>query len=441
MNIALYLARPKAEAPTRIYARISYNGNRINKYYFSGSIHPQFWNAKAQRAKETQKFSNFLEFNTSLSRFEGLIHDVYRKYFNDHGQQDPSPEVLQNLLDQAFSRTLKADVQERRLRTFWGFIDDFISRCENGTRLHIKNSTPIAANTIKNIKNLRAHLEGYEKSKKQKLDFELIDLKFHSAFTQYLTTTVGLGINTIGKLITNLKVVLREAWEMGYTTNTVFTHRKFQSYQAPTQAVYLTEQEIEALYDLDLAMSPALERVRDVFIIGCYTGLRFSDLSRLSYQNIQADTISIVQEKTKDPVYIPVRLELKAIFSRYPDQLPRGLTNQVFNRYLKEVCARCPLLHEEVVCTRITGGKRISECKPKYLYVGSHTARRSFATNEFLAGDLQVFEIRAITGHKTDKAFYKYIRMMPKENAVNVARKWKEREARKLREANPLRVA
>lgn len=67
------------------------------------------------------------------------------------------------------------------------------------------------------------------------------------------------------------------------------------------------------------------------------------------------------------------------------------------------------------------------------LHVTSHTARRSFATNEYLARDLQLAEIRSITGHKTDKSFYKYIRTTPIENAENVAKKWKERENRKLR--------
>ena len=65
---------------------------------------------------------------------------------------------------------------------------------------------------------------------------------------------------------------------------------------------------------------------------------------------------------------------------------------------------------------------------PKYEFISSHTARRSFATNEFKAGVLTIGEIMSITGHKTEKSFYKYIREKPRESAERVQAKWEANE-------------
>jgi integrase len=430
MTISFYLKRTEAETETSIYSLIFYNRQKF-KYYTPEKINPKYWSTENQRAKQTERFKEYPEFNQRLKDFETNVKNVYRKYVNDNGGKEPSLAVLRNLLDKYFEKTTESEHQERQLKTFWGFYNDFLKRCENGTRLHHKNNTPLASNTIKNFKNLKEHLEGFEKWQKKRIDFETIDLKFHQTFTGYLTTEKKLSINFIGKLITTLKVILREAFEMGYNKNTSFSQKRFKSYQIDTETIYLTEPEILELKGLDLSGNKRLERVRDLFVIGCYTGLRFSDLSKLSHNHIKDGIIEIEQTKTKDPVFIPVRSEVKNLLDKYTENLPTAISNQKFNEYLKEVCENAELLKKQVIITGIKGGKKVKVQEPKYKFVHSHTARRSFATNEYLAGDLQTFEIRAITGHKTDKAFYRYIRQTPRENAANVAKKWQERELKR----------
>ena len=104
-----------------------------------------------------------------------------------------------------------------------------------------------------------------------------------------------------------------------------------------------------------------MDRVRDLFLIGCCTGLRFSDLSLLSSDNIDK----------------PILLQ------------------------------------------RTKGTLTYAETKPKYDLVTSHTARRSFATNAYLAG-LPPISIMKITGHKTESSFMKYIKISEKENAIQL---------------------
>lgn len=126
-------------------------------------------------------------------------------------------------------------------------------------------------------------------------------------------------IYSIGKLITQIKVVMREALELGYTNNTIFTHRKFRPACVETDAVYLTDKEVSSL---DLSDHVKLERVYDLFIIDCYTGLRFSDLSELSIENVDEDILEVRQIKTGDRVYIPLQPEVKAIMGRYDGDFP-----------------------------------------------------------------------------------------------------------------------
>ena len=285
----------------------------------------------------------------------------------------------------------------------------------------------MAPKTIFQFENLKRHLENYQKAKKTKIEFDKIDLTFYHDFVEYLTIKLKLAPNTIGKLITNLKVFLREAFDEGMTTNNIFTHRKFRSINSVADTIYLTPIEIKEILNLDLKTNLKLDRVRDMFIIGCYTGLRFSDIINIKPENINDGMIEITQVKTKEKVAIPMTREVERLLSKYNNSLHK-ISNQKFNDYLYDVVTKCEGLEIEVTKNTIQGNNPVVIKKPKYEFVASHTARRSFATNEYLLGDLSIQQIMSITGHKSTKSFYKYIRMTPNENAERVKIKWKERE-------------
>jgi integrase len=162
-------------------------------------------------------------------------------------------------------------------------------------------------------------------------------------------------------------------------------------------------------------------------MIGCYTGLRFSDIVNIRPEHINEGMIEITQVKTKERVTIPITNKVAIILSKYDNTLHK-ISNQKFNDYLYEVVKLCEGLKVEVTKKTIQGGRQIVIKKPKYHFVTSHTARRSFATNEYMNKGLSVRDIMAITGHKTEKSFYKYIRQTPKENAERIKIIWKERE-------------
>lgn len=432
MKVSYYLRAPKSNRVCAIVLQFNYN-KCAYRYYSMVKIHPTDWNVKMQCAKAGAKGFDSIEFNQKLKTMAAQVTTAFYNYQNLHAGQAPIPQTFYEILDEVFNKNNKARMERELQRTFWGFFQNLIDRMESGSRLHLQKNTPLAINTIKNMHNLMNHLRDFQEHSRRSIDFNTIDMHFYYAFVDYLTKVKKVNINTIGKQITQIKVVMREALELGYTTNTIFTHRKFRSVSAESDAIYLSDKEVEELFALDLSEHGRLERVRDLFVIGCYTGLRFSDLAQLSVDRLDNDILEVRQVKTGDRVYIPLQPQVKTIMDRYDGQFPKAISNQKFNEYLKDVCKKCPLLQNEVSLNAFVAGKRAINNQPKYVFVKSHTARRSFATNEYKKGELTIAEIRAITGHKTDKSFYKYIRVTPRENAENVAAKWRERAARKMR--------
>ena len=102
--------------------------------------------------------------------------------------------------------------------------------------------------------------------------------------------------------------------------------------------MYLNDSELTQIYNIDLSLAKRLDRVRDLFIIGCCTGLRFSDLSQLCADNFSGDgTITIKTIKTGHTVVIPLHTRVRLIMEKYGYDLPKIPSNQKFNEYIKEV--------------------------------------------------------------------------------------------------------
>jgi integrase len=199
---------------------------------------------------------------------------------------------------------------------------------------------------------------------------------------------------------------------------------KLTEYRAPrelTSSIYLNEKEIDELIRLDLSASPHLSRTRDFFVIGCYTGLRWEDLTDLSKADfLDNDIFRIQLSKTPIKVTIPILDVVKPFFQKYWGQgryvFPNRISNQKFNDQLKEISKMVPSLHQNVRYVSTIGGKEVTENYLKYEMVCSHTCRRSFATNMYFKG-IKPYDIMKITGHRQIKQFYEYIKMSPDESA------------------------
>lgn len=128
------------------------------------------------------------------------------------------------------------------------------------------------------------HLKDFQACSKRTVDFDTINLDFFYAYVSYLEK-MGLSVNTIAKDIAILKVFMGEAVDLGYTENMVFRHKKFAYNEEETEQVYLNEEELNQLKAIEIG-NEKLDRVRDLFLFGAWTGLRFSDFSNIEPQHI-----------------------------------------------------------------------------------------------------------------------------------------------------------
>ncbi|MFV0326873.1 MAG: phage integrase SAM-like domain-containing protein [Bacteroides xylanisolvens] len=369
------------------------------KYYISESVKTEFWEKDKCRVRVTNKYPANREINALLQDIEDKTKAAVREL--QIKGVELNNEVIKERLDEMF-RSYKDQTDKTNAKDLISFIEFFIET---------SNKTE---GTKKNYKTSLKSLKEYEEKKKVKLLFNRVDIDFHNSFVKFLQEK-KFAPNTIGTRIKDIKTFMNEAYERGLHDNLDFKKKLFAKPKEETKAVYLNEKELDKLYKLDLSGDIRLDNVRDWFLIASYTGLRFSDFSRLTRNNIQRDNIEILTQKTLTPVVIPLHTYVKAILEKYDYNLPKVISNQKFNDYIKEVCEEAKI-EDDILVNETRGTLRTSKTEKKFDLISAHTARRSFATNAFLAG-VPPIQIMKITGHKTEKAFMTYIKISESENA------------------------
>jgi integrase len=212
--------------------------------------------------------------------------------------------------------------------------------------------------------------------------------------------------NTRGSHIKFVKAAMNEAFKNKLHQNEDF--RSFRKEMEQVDAVYLTNEEVTKVAQLPLCGNHAL--VRDIFILGCHTGMRFSDYSRLSMNDISDGIIHFITQKCKTPVDIPAHPRVLEILNKYGGTMPK-ISGQKFNAHIKEVCKEAGI--KENVLVRRSGKQERYE---KWELVSSHTARRTGLTNMYKAG-IPTYRCMMISGHKTEQVFLTYLRITQEENA------------------------
>jgi len=280
---------------------------------------------------------------------------------------------------------------------------------------------------------MKEHLLEFEKFRGTPFTFDSLDLTFYEELVDFLTydyvlrrrkgKMVGLKMNTIGRTIKQFRTFLRNRIRKRIIPE--IDMNGWTILEEEIDAVYLTVAEITQVKTVDLSNYPELICHRNDFVVGCLTGLRFSDFSDLSATDIRGDYLYKKQEKSDRWVVIPLRTDAKKILlERFAKKIPVP-SNAEFNLAIKSI-ARIAGINEQIKHSHKKGNKDIVKIKPKYEWITSHTCRRSFCTNEFLAGT-PVELIMKISGHKSVKDFYKYIRISPEEAAGKIRKIWESR--------------
>lgn len=396
-------------------------GNRRLVYSSGEAIPPRHWcNAPGQRnhqrAKETRAFPEHPEFNERLAALLSTGKATFRRFILDN-DRDPEPDELKAALDVATGRA-----QSRRVDLL-GFAAAYIGSEEgrfNSDRKTLFHKATLSRFrvTLELLKEFAAHRE--KRATPRPVQFSTIDPDFITGFTVFLTKTKGFAANTVVKYGRTLRLFLRRAKDAGHEVNDQVFSRRLSLKEEASDQIYLNELELDALYRLNLANSPRLERARDLFIVGAWTGLRFGDLSRVQPEHVEGERLRVTTSKTGKAVGIPLHPFVRAIMDKYGGQVPAGISNQKQNDYLKEAAALVPALRSKIMVGRTVAGVRREVGRAKWEMVTTHTARRSFASNLYRKG-IPARTIMAVTGHTTEQAFMRYIRLSSDEHMDIIA--------------------
>ncbi len=267
----------------------------------------------------------------------------------------------------------------------------------------------------KSLQNAINHLQRFSDSSGIPI-FTNLNEQTIEDFVYYLQSQ-NLMVSTIKNNVNRIKYLLKKARRFGYEVDS--NVEDFNVPDEESNAIFLTMREVYKIHHYtDLTTRQA--EIKDYFIIGCLTALRYSDYSRLKSKNFIRNKIVIKTKKTNTPVQVPMHPVVREIIQKYNKELPPPPSVQHFNRQIKKICRKIGF-KKKMLFERQIGRQRVSKLIPKYQFISSHTARRTAATNMYLAG-IMPFRIMLVTGHKTEKSFFKYIRITREENVKALAK-------------------
>ena len=285
---------------------------------------------------------------------------------------------------------------------FFLVFDDFVEDC--GRQNNWTDSTFEKFAAVKN------HLMNF----RDELTFDFFDERGLNNYVTYLRDVKEMRNSTIGKQLSFLKWFLRWAFKKGVHQNNAYDSYKPKLKSTQKKIIFLTWDELNRLREFKIPSNKqALERVRDVFLFQCFTGLRYSDVFNLHRSDIKGDHIEVTTVKTSDSLIIELNNHSKAILDKYKDvpfendKVLPVITNQKMNDYLKEL-AELAGINEPVRQTYYRGNERIDEVTPKYALLGTHAGRRTFICNALALG-IPPQVVMKWTGHSDYKAMKPYI--------------------------------
>ena len=397
------------------------------------SIDPKYWNYKKRCISDAlpKVFGDSSELNRKLNNEIRKAEDIISigiqrnenllEFFKKYYKPSQPIEYILNELDNIYKEKNLNDIHLNKNIYFQ--IDNYIK----------VKTKKVSADMPRIYRNMKDHLLAFEHFRKKQITFESLNLSFYEEFVDFLTydyvlsrrkdKLVGLKTNTVGKTINQFKTFLKDRIKKGLIPS--FDMDDWIVFRVDVDAVYLSLKEINLIKSCSLVNHPHLVEYKNDLVLGCLTGLQFSDFSKIKQHDLREGMLFKKQQKSDHWVVIPLRNDALQILENRSFENFQTPTNAEFNRHIKSL-AKLAGITELITHSYKKGNKLITETKTRCDWITSNTCRRSFCTNEFLAGT-PVSLIMKISGHKSEKDFYKYIRIAPEEAAYKIKDIWKER--------------
>ena len=385
-----------------IRMRVNFASKRI-EFTTGYRIDAAKWDSDKQRVRNG--CSNKLkqpasEINASLLGYYTEVQEIFKKF--EVEEIMPTPEQIKEAFNALHKPIEEVKQRKSTPNAFYKAFDEFVRDC--GRQNDWTDSTYEKFAAVKN------HLMNF----RTELTFDFFDEKGLNDYVTYLRDVKEMRNSTIGKQLSFLKWFLRWAFKKGLHQNNAYDSYKPKLKSTQKKIIFLTWEELNKLREFEIpAAKQALDRVRDVFLFQCFTGLRYSDVFNLRKSDIKGDHIEVTTVKTSDSLIIELNKHSKAILDKYKDvafeddKVLPVITNQKMNDYLKEL-AELAGIDEPVRQTYYRGNERIDEVTPKYALLGTHAGRRTFICNALALG-IPPQVVMKWTGHSDYKAMKPYI--------------------------------
>lgn len=281
----------------------------------------------------------------------------------------------------------------------------------------IRMKSKMSPNYAKSFSTLCLHIKGIEKQFSCTLmPHQVTDIFWHN-FIPYLIGK-GLALSSIKKVCSQLRTALDWGARHRARISPTFDLIKIPPYCR--QQIALTPDEVSHIYHFDISTIKRrpqhlrkLEQVRDMFVLSCNLGQRFSDMVRIDRSCFDRNIFTILQQKTGTYARVDIermcidRNTTYAILEKYDYRSPLTSDISCYDKYLKELLQYIGFTELIKRETKINGHIEV-KYEEKWRLISSHTSRRTFATVNILRG-LKTSDIRRATGHKSESAFEKYI--------------------------------
>ena len=407
------LKHPKAGKKTTINFS-AYFRNESRKFVCSTgeTIHPSDWDFYRCEPKfvkgNSEKAIKLNEVHKQIKRYSTHFQEVVSMY--QRINEDVDIETMRNEFNNKFKKT------KSRSNDFFAVYDMFLDEMR-------KDKTPEAnaQSTIDRYRYLKNMLKEFEKKSNTKLHLNRINKSFYNSFIEFSVEEKVHYANTLRRNVGLLKAFLNWALKNRFTYKSDFiTFKSPKGYV--TDEVALTLKEVMEIYNFDFSNDEKLERARDLFCLGCATGMRVSNYLIIKQQDIQDDYIYAVDQKDKTKVLkVPLNSISREILEKYNHQIPE-LSSQKLNEYIKDIFK---LAGFDKITKKISrlGNEVVEEYIPMYKRISSHTARRSFITI-MKNSNVPDKVIMDITGHKSVEVFNKYYKPNDDEKMNFMSEVW-----------------
>lgn len=406
MKINFYLKEPNSTKESLILVAISLNGKR-SKFSTTQKINPKYWNVNNQRIKSNAP--NALNFNKILNSVQSRILDLYTKNFieNDKSKTTKFFDEVRTYLSGKFENSETDLTIEKAFDKF----------------LEIRKSN-LKEETLKAYITLKNHLRTYSVIiGKKDLLFDDLDISFFDGFVNYLKITCKQKTNTRSKQIKNIKAFLKFMYDRNYHTNKVF--ETLEREHEKGQFVYFNEDEFNKVLNLDLGYNKNLDKSRRLFCISCLTGLRFSDVININFNNIINNKYNLGVVKRNTPMKIKMTNKAIAYIKEYFDLygIGGGFTSQTTNKHLTKILMLAEIDREELLFEKNHLGILEEIRKPMYEWITFHYGRRYFII-KCLEKGMQPLQIMDITGHEDFSVFQAYVKFSEADSVEKLNEAW-----------------